>query len=287
MKLYEDVGLILEGGGMRGIFTAGILDFFMEKEISFKEVIGVSAGALHATSYLSNQNGRSKRISLDYLKDKKYCSVYSLITTGDIFGVDFSYHKIPDILNPFDYEAFKNSKMNMYATLTDIETGKPEYVHIKDLKKQINYVRASASLPLVSRTVEIDGRKYLDGGMSDSIPLKKSEENGCKKNIVILTQPKGYKKEPNKTLFLVKRKYKEYPKLAECMANRHIMYNNELEYIEKQEQKENAFVFRPKQDLNVGRIEKNAEKLEKAYNEGYNLAKENYEKMLSFLEKSV
>lgn len=284
MKLYENVGLILEGGGMRGIFTAGILDFFMEKGISFKEVIGVSAGALHATSYLSNQKGRSKRISLDYLKDKNYCSVYSFIKTGDIFGVDFSYHKIPDVLNPFDYESFKNSEMNMYATLTDIETGKPEYVHIKDLKKQIDYVRASASLPLVSRTVELNGHKYLDGGMSDSIPLKKSEENGYKKNVVILTQPKGYQKQPNKTGFLVERKYKKYPKLAKCMANRHIMYNNELEYIEKQEQKGDVFVFRPKKDLNVGRIEKNAEKLENAYNEGYTQAKDLCDTFVSFLE---
>ncbi len=284
MTMYENVGLILEGGGMRGIYTAGILDFFMEKEMNFKEVIGVSAGALHATSYLSNQKGRSKRISLDYLKDKNYCSVYSLIKTGDIFGVDFSYHKIPDFLNPFDYEAFKNSEMKMYATLTDIEKGEPVYVEIKDMKEQIDYVRASASLPLVSRTVEIDGHKYLDGGMSDSIPLKKSEENGFKKNVVILTQPKGYQKEPNKTIFLVERKYKKFPKLAECMANRHIMYNNELDYIEKQEEKGNTFVFRPRNDLNVGRIEKNVEKLENAYSEGYNQAKELYNDLLVFLK---
>lgn len=283
MTMCEDIGLILEGGGMRGIYTAGILDFFMEKSLNFKEVIGVSAGALHATSYLSNQKGRSKKISIDYLKNKRYCSLYSLITTGDIFGVEFSYHKIPDELNPFDYQAFKNSEMKMYATLTDIEKGEPVYVEIKDMKEQIDYVRASASLPLVSRTVEIDGHKYLDGGMSDSIPLKKSEENGFKKNVVILTQPKGYQKEPNKTGFIVHRKYKKYPKLSECMAKRHIMYNNELEYIENQEKQGNVFVFRPKQDLNVGRIEKNVEKLEKAYLEGYNQAKEMYGDLKKFI----
>lgn len=285
MKIYDNTGLVLEGGGMRGIYTAGILDFFMEKEIYFKEIIGVSAGAIHATSYLSNQKGRARRVSIDYLKEKKYCSVYSLVTTGDLFGEEFSYHKIPDELNIFDYEAFKNSPVKMYATVTDIETGKPQYIHLSDLKKQMNYLRASASLPLVSRIVEIDGHKYLDGGMSDSIPLKRSEENGFKKNVVILTQPKGYKKEENKAGFLINRKYKHYPKLVECMEKRHIMYNEEIEYIEKQEEKGNVFVFRPTHNLNVGRIEKNKAKLENAYEEGYNQAKSSYEDLVAFLEK--
>ena len=285
MKMYDNVGLVLEGGGMRGIYTAGILDFFMEKEIAFKEVIGVSAGAIHAASYLSNQKGRSKAVSLDYLKEKKYCSVYSLVTTGDLFGEEFTYHVIPEKLNIFDYEAFKNSPMKMYATVTDIETGNPEYIHLSDLKKQMDYLRASASLPLVSRIVEINGNKYLDGGMSDSIPLKKSQENGFSKNVVVLTQPNGFRKEENKVGFLMNRKYKNYPKLVECMANRHIMYNNELDYIEQQEKLGNTFVFRPNHALNVSRIEKNRNKLETAYNEGYNQAKSSYDELIAFLEK--
>lgn len=287
MKMYDNVGLVLEGGGMRGIYTAGILDYFMEKEIAFKEVIGVSAGAIHAASYLSNQKGRSKAVSLDYLNEKKYCSVYSLVTTGDLFGEEFTYHVIPEKLNIFDYEAFKNSPMKMYATVTDIETGNPEYIHLSDLKKQMDYLRASASLPLVSRIVEINGNKYLDGGMSDSIPLKKSQENGFSKNVVVLTQPKGFRKEENKVGFLMNRKYKKYPKLVECMENRHIMYNNELDYIEQQEKLGNTFVFRPNHALNVSRIEKNRNKLETAYNEGYNQAKSSYDELIAFLEKSV
>ena len=287
MKMYDNVGLVLEGGGMRGIYTAGILDYFMEKEIAFKEVIGVSAGAIHAASYLSNQKGRSKAVSLDYLNEKKYCSVYSLVTTGDLFGEEFTYHVIPEKLNIFDYEAFKNSPMKMYATVTDIETGNPEYIYLSDLKKQMDYLRASASLPLVSRIVEINGNKYLDGGMSDSIPLKKSQENGFSKNVVVLTQPKGFRKEENKVGFLMNRKYKKYPKLVECMENRHIMYNNELDYIEQQEKLGNTFVFRPNHALNVSRIEKNRNKLETAYNEGYNQAKSSYDELIAFLEKSV
>lgn len=287
MKMYDNVGLVLEGGGMRGIYTAGILDFFMEKEIAFKEVIGVSAGAIHAASYLSNQKGRSKAVSLDYLNEKKYCSVYSLVTTGDLFGEEFTYHVIPEKLNIFDYEAFKNSPMKMYATVTDIETGDPEYIHLSDLKKQMDYLRASASLPLVSRIVEINGNKYLDGGMSDSIPLKKSQENGFSKNVVVLTQPKGFRKEENKVGFLMNRKYKKYPKLVECMENRHIMYNNELDYIEQQEKLGNTFIFRPNHALNVSRIEKNRNKLETAYNEGYNQAKSSYDELIAFLGKSV
>ena len=190
-----EAGLVLEGGGMKGVFTAGVLDFFLDKGIEFKNIYGVSAGACTMSSYVSKQRGRALETMTDYLGSKRYMGAYSLLTTGDIFGVDFSYDLVPNYLNPFDYETFKKYEGNAYAVVTNIVTGEAEYIKLKDMETDVEYVRASSSLPLVSRNVEINGNKYLDGGMADSIPIRKSEADGNVKNIVVMTKPVGYRRE--------------------------------------------------------------------------------------------
>ena len=239
MKLMkEKTGLVLEGGGLRGIFTAGVLDFFLEKNIEFDSCIGVSAGACHACSYLAKQHKRAFNVSVDYLDDKRYCSLYSLITTGDLFGVDFVYDEIPNKLNPIDNEAFN-----------------------------------------------INGNVYLDGGVSDSIPIKKSIENGNTKNVVVLTRDKNYRKKQSALGKITGIRYKKFPKFVELMNTRYSRYNEVLDYIDELEAKGEIFVIRPEVELTLGRIEKNKKKLLEVYSIGYETAKKNYEKLKKYLEE--
>lgn len=276
-------GLVLEGGGMRGVYTAGILDFFMEKELQFSSCYGVSAGAVHLASYMSGQKGRALKISIDYLDDRDYCSPYSLFKTGDLFGVDMCYNRIPNELNIYDYEAFNRYPGKGYAVVTNIETGRPEYIELKDMYHDITAIRASASLPLVSRNVEIGGKQYLDGGMSDSIPIRRSIKDGNQKNVVILTRPYGYRKKPSSQMALIRAKYKKYPKLVEDMEKRHIRYNKTLKLVEKEEMEGRAFVFRPEPLVKIDRIEKDPKKLKILYLQGYHDAAINYDLMKKFL----
>lgn len=276
-------GLVLEGGGMKGMYTAGILDFFLDKDMMFSSVYGVSAGACHMCSYLSKQRGRALDVGIDYLDTKKYCSVESLLTTGDLFNVEMCYKLIPDYLYPYDHEAFAQYKGKAYSVVTNIETGRPEYLRLRDMKKDIVKVRASASLPLVSRNVKINGHYYLDGGISDAIPLQKSIMDGNRKNIVIMTKEVGYVRKPSTQMGLIKMRYLKYPKVYDLMAERHITYNHTLEFIERQQQNGQAFVIRPKKMSNVGRIEKDKNKLIALYEEGYRDAQECYGEMKKYL----
>lgn len=283
--MYQ-AGLVLEGGGMKGIYTAGILEFFLDKGIEFSSIYGVSAGACHMCSYLSKQSGRALDISIDYLDSRKYCSVESLLTTGDLFNVGMCYHLIPDYLYPYDYEEFNKYPGKAYSVVTNIATGRPEYMRIRDMKADIDKIRASASLPLVSRNVKIDGKYYLDGGISDAIPLQKSIMDGNRKNIVVMTKEEGYVRKPtDKTqLALIKARYLKYPKVYELMAKRHIQYNDTVDYIYRLKESGQAFVIRPKQASAVGRIEKDKEKLLALYKEGYTDAENCYEELLAYLE---
>lgn len=281
--MYQ-AGLVLEGGGMKGMYTAGVLDFFLDKGIEFSRVYGVSAGACHMCSYLSKQRGRSLDVGIDYLDSKKYCSAWSLLTTGDLFNVKTSYHLIPEYLNPYDYAAFNRYEGKAYAVVTNIVTGRPEYLRIKDMKKDIDAIRASASLPLVSRNVKIDGKLYLDGGISDAVPIRKSILDGNRKNVVILTKEEGYTRKPSAHLELIRLRYLNYPKVYELMAQRHIVYNEMLAYLEEQQENGQAFVIRPKKKSDVGRIEKDAEKLKALYEEGYRDAQECFEPLQNYLE---
>lgn len=281
--MYQ-AGLVLEGGGLKGVYTAGVLDFFLDKGIEFPSCYGVSAGACCLCSFLSKQRGRAFHVNVDYLDDKNYCSVYSLLKTGDLFGVDMCYHKIPDELYPFDNETYNQYQGTFYSVVTNIESGQPEYIPIKDMSKDIDAVRASASLPLVSRNVSYQGKLYLDGGMSDAIPLKKSMEDGNRKNVVVMTKEVGYRRQPSSMTSLIKLRYRKYPKVYELMKNRHIAYNETLDLIEEQVKAGSTFLIQPKKKSDVGRIEKDKAKLQALYEEGYQEASECYDELLKFLE---
>ena len=255
------------------MFTAGVLDAFLEEGLSFKRCFGVSAGACHACSFLSGQKKRAYNVGVDYLDDKRYCSSYSLITTGDLFGAKFVYDDIPNKLNLYDYDAFNKNETEFYATVTNCESGEAEYIKINDMKKDIIYVRASSSLPLLSKIVKINGKKYLDGGIADSIPVRQSLLTGTGKSVVVLTQHKGYRKGRSSLAGLMNIKYFKYPEFVEKIKNRHINYNDTLDFIEEEEQKGNIFVIRPPKPLEIGRIEKDKEVLTKVYEIGYNEAK--------------
>ena len=280
-----EAGLVVEGGGMRGVYTAGVLDYFMEKNLYFDDCYGVSAGACHISSYVSKQIGRSIKVTLDYINDKRYCSINSLIKTGDMFGVEMLYDLIPNKLELYDYDTFNKFKGNFYSVVTNCKTGKAEYMKIKDMKKDIIAVRASSSLPLLSRIVEINGKEYLDGGITDSIPIKKSIKDGHKKNVVILTRDKTYRKSKPKFLSFFKLKYKKYPNLVKAIENRYKMYNETLDFIEEEKAKNKVFIIQPKLPVKISRIEKDKDKLKALYNQGYEDAKEIYEDLMKFLEE--
>ncbi len=283
--MYQ-AGLILEGGGMKGIYTAGVLDFFMEKEILFSDCYGVSAGACHLCSYLSGQHKRAYRISVNYLDMKQYCGPGSLFTTGDLFGVDMCYGLIPDYLDPYDFEAFTRYEGRAYAVATNIRTGEPAYLPLKDMHKDIIAVRASSSMPLVSRNVKIDGELYLDGGISDSIPIRQSIRDGNRKNVIIMTKEEGYVRQPaGAELVAIRARYLRYPKVYELMRERHLSYNNTVQYIEEKAHRGEVFVIRPRHVSKVGRVEKDKAKLTALYEEGYRDAQNCYLDLLEYLER--
>jgi predicted patatin/cPLA2 family phospholipase len=265
----KDIGLVLEGGGMRGIYTAGVLDLFMDKNIYFPYVIGVSAGACNAASYISKQKGRSKKVNIDFINDHRYLSYRNLLKEKSLFGMKFMFDEIPNKLIPFDYNTYNNSKTTFVIVATDCNSGKPVYFYKEEGHDILSQLKASCSLPLVSPIVNFNGMKLLDGGISDSMPIKKSIEDGNQRNVIILTRNKGYRKKPTRGSFILKRMYKDYDYLVESINNRFKTYNETLDYIEELEEKNQVFVIRPSQQLEVGRLEKNKNKLENLFNQGY------------------
>ncbi len=286
--MYQ-AGLVLEGGAMKGIYTAGVLDFFMDKEISFSSCYGVSAGACHLCSFLSGQRKRAYRVAINYLDNKRYCGAFSLLTTGDLFGTDMCYDLIPNYLDPYDYEAFGQYGGKAYAVVTNIETGLPEYMPLEDMHRDILAVRASSSMPLVSRNVKIGDGLYLDGGISDSVPIAKSIADGNGKNVVVLTKETGFRREAASAsqLALLRARYVKYPKVYELMRERHVNYNRMLDDLEEQVEEGSAFVIRPKKKSGVSRVERDEKKLEALYEEGYRDAGECYLELLEYLSGSV
>ena len=264
------VGLLLEGGAMRGLYTVGALDVLMKNNINFDGIVGVSAGALFGINYKSKQPGRALRYNLKYAKEKNYMGWYSFLKTGDIMNKEFCFNKLVNELDPIDYETFKKSTEEFWAVVTNIETGKPEYIKVDDLKKneQIEALRASGSMPFVSNPVEIDGKKYLDGGIADSIPIEKIMDMGFDKVVVILTRTMGYRKEKGNQL-LAKLKYRKYPNFIKTIENRYLMYNEELDEIESLENDNKIFVIRPSRKVNIKRIEKDSSKIQEMYDLGY------------------
>lgn len=277
-------GLVLEGGAMRGLFSAGVTDVLMENNITFDGAIGVSAGACFGCNYKSGQNGRVIRYNLRFCKNRRYCSMHSLITTGNIFNADFCYHTIPDELDIFDSQAFENNPMEFFAVATDIETGKAVYHRMSKANyHEFEWLRASASMPLFAEIVELDGRKMLDGGISDSIPLKFMESQGYGKNIVVLTQPRNFTKSKSKALPLIKVRYRKYPEFVKAFEKRPAMYNNELKYIRKAEKEGRAFVIAPPEKLPIGHIEHEQDRLLEVYRIGRNTAQKQIDNIIKFL----
>lgn len=277
-------GLVMEGGAMRGMFTAGVTDVLMENGIEFDVGIGVSAGACFGCNYKSGQNGRVIRYNLRFCRDKRYCSIQSLIKTGNMFGAEFCYHTIPDKLDLFDYKTYNANPMEFFCVCTDILTGKPVYKKLKTAdRRELEWMRASASMPLVSRIVELDGKKLLDGGISDSIPLRFIEKYGCSRNVVILTQPRDYTKKTGKSLSLVKLFYKKYPQLINCYVNRPKMYNEQLQYVRCSEKEGRAFVIAPPCPLPIGHIEHEPDKLLEVYRIGRKTALNRLDELSRFL----
>lgn len=266
------VGMVLEGGSMRGIFTTGVLDTMLENNIEIDGIIGVSAGALFGINYFSKQKGRAIRYNKKYLGDKRYISTHSLLTTGNLVNKDFTFYKLTKELDPLDNETFMNSNKDFYITTTNIETGKAEYLKINNVYEQLEEFRASSAMPFASEIIEINNKKYLDGGISDSIPLDKCISLGYDKIIVVLTQPLGFQKPPldNKQLKMVKLKYHKYPNLINSMQQRYIKYNNTLEKIIDLENKKEIFVIRPSKKINLDIKNTDPSKLDEIYNMGIN-----------------
>ena len=276
-------GLVLEGGGMRAIFTAGVLDFFIEEGFVFDTCIGVSAGACHAASFLSRQKGRAYDTFTKYMNDKRYSSLESWIKTGNFFNKEFAYGEIPDKLLPFDHDTFEKSTTHFYATVTNCETGQAEYIRVTDFRKQIEAIRASSSLPLVSTMVPIDGKLYLDGGVADSVPIAQSMKLGNEKNVVVLTRPNGYRKKKNCVGLLIQMVYRKYPHFVKAYKTRHENYNETMEYLYQQQEMGNVYIIQPEEEIGIGRLEKNEEKMRVAYEYGYALAKRKKQELVAFL----
>lgn len=275
--------LVLEGGGMRGLYTCGVLDYFMDMNIHFDAVIGVSAGACHACSYVSNQRGRALRTATQWIQDSRYMSLKSLVQTGDLFNAQFVYYDIPNRYDPYDYQAFNQSHTKLYATCTDCYTGKPLYFPIAHMQEDIEFIRASASLPLVANMVNYHGYTMLDGGIADSIPFEHMIEKGYDKIVVVLTRCKGYQKEANALMPLIRKRYKEYPELIKACENRHIHYNQQLQTLDTLEKKNQVFCIYPS-EIHVGRLEKDPKKLKELYHTGYTDIQKQKDALLAYLD---
>ena len=276
------VGLVLEGGAMRGMFTAGVLDVFMENNIKVTDIVGVSAGTLFGINYVSKQPKRALRYNLRYINDNRYMSIKSLMRTGNLINKDFTYYKLPFQLDVFDNKTFKQSDINFFATVTNIETGEAEFIKIEDAFKQMETLRATSALPFISEIIEINGKKYLDGGIANSIPVDYFEKQNYDKIIVILTRPIDYRKKKS-TDVQFKVAYGKYPKLIEKLENRYQDYNDTVERIVELEKQGKVLVIRPDEEITIKRLEKDTDKLQHVYDLGIKNGKESIERVKNYL----
>ena len=279
-------GLVLEGGALRGLFSAGVMDVMMEHGVTVDAVVGVSAGAVFGCNFKSRQIGRTIRYNKKYCRNWRYGSFRSLLLTGDYYGADFCYRRIPEELDVFDADTYQKTDMTFDVVCTDIETGEAVYHRCAlAIGEDLKWMRASASMPLASTPVEIDGRKYLDGGIADSIPLHYMESLGMRHNIVILTQPKGFVKEKNRLLPLMRRVMKKYPKLIEALEVRHEKYNAMTREIEEKEAAGEILVIRPEAALGIGAASHDAEEMERVYRLGRTMGENRIEEIREFIGK--
>lgn len=278
-------GLVLEGGAMRGLFSAGITDVWMEAGIEFDGLIGVSAGAAFGCNIKSRQPGRAIRYNKRFARDPRYSGWRSLWKSGDIFNAQFAYHEVPAKYDIFDDKAFDNNPLPFYVVCTDVESGQPVYKQLSKTNYDCyEWIRASASMPVVSKVVELEGMKLLDGGITDSIPLEKMIELGYERNVVILTQPEGYVKKPNRLMPLIRVSLRKYPNAVKASRDRHLMYNRQLEYVRQREKEGNALVIRPDNALEIGHIEHDAAKMQKIYDIGRKKGEETLKAVKDFLK---
>ncbi|EGP06109.1 hypothetical protein GEW_03917 [Pasteurella multocida subsp. gallicida str. Anand1_poultry] len=276
------VGLVLEGGGMRAMFTAGVLDVFLTENVQVDGIVAVSAGVLFGVNYPAKQYGRALRYNKKYLNDKRYMGWHSLLTTGNIVNKDFAFYELPFSLDPFDAETFRQSKIDFYATLTNVQTGEAEYVKLDDVFNEMEVLRATSAMPFVSKMVEINGQYYLDGGIADSISLKKCQALGYDKIIVVLTRPLEYRKKPTPS-WIFNLFYRDYPHLVEKLKTRYQNYNDTVEEIIRLNNNKDIFVIRPSHHLPISRIEKDVEKVQAMYDLGITDAKREMVALKAFL----
>ncbi len=269
---------------MRGLFSAGIMDVMMENGITFDGVIGVSAGAAFGCNYKSRQPGRAIRYNKRFAKDKRYCSMQSFLRTGDLFGAEYAYHIVPNEYDIFDNETYEQNPLEFWLVCTDVETGQPVYKRCeKGGDVTFDWVRASASMPVVSKVVELEGYKLLDGGITDSIPLKAFQREGFERNIVILTQPLGYEKKPSRFLPIIRMSLRKYPRVVEAMAMRHLMYNEELAYVEQEVRRGTTMAIYPDKPLPIGHISHDPAEMQHVYDIGREMGERKLEEMKNFL----
>ena len=277
-------GLVLEGGGMRGLFSAGVMDVMLEHGIHFDGIVGVSAGATFGCNYKSHQLGRVLRYNIRFKDNPRYMGLRSLLRTGDLVGAEFSYHTLPNELDVFDFDTFINDPAEFHVVCTDVETGEPVYHRIDDMDDEgLDWIRASASMPLVSRPVSLGGHLLLDGGISDSIPLRYFQGQGFDRNVVILTQPKGFFKRRTKLMPLFHLFMRRYPAIVQAMSRRHLMYNDELSYLDEQERRGNILLICPQDTLPIGRTEQKEAKMRHVYGMGRQTGEDMIQTIKDFL----
>ncbi len=281
--MENKTALVLEGGAMRGLYTAGVLDVFMENNIKADIIYGVSAGALFGLNYKSRQIGRALRYNLKYAHEKNYMGLYSLFTTGNIMNKDFCFNKLVYELDKLDFDTYKNTPVDFYAVVTNLQTGGPEYIKIDDAQKDMEYFRASGSMPFVSKPVEINGNYYLDGAISDAVPFKKALEDNYEKIIVVLTRPSGYRKKKSNLPY--KLFYGEFPNFVKTAKNSYQKYNDTMDLIEKYESENKIIVLRPSRLIKMKRVEKDKTKLQGIYDLGVSDCTEKLDKIKDYIRR--
>lgn len=278
-------GLVLEGGAMRGLFTAGIIDVMMEAGVEPDGLIGVSAGAAFGCNYKSRQPGRAIRYNTRFAKDTRYSGLKSLLTTGDYFNAQFGYHIVPYQYDLFDVETFEQNPMEFMVVCTDVLTGQAVYHKMDRVDyDELEWLRASASMPLASKVVEVAGHKLLDGGVADSIPLAYFESIGYDRNVVILTQPEGYVKHRTKLMPLMRIGLRRYPEMIQAMDRRYLMYNRELEFVRQAEREGRCLVIRPDEKLPIGHISHDPEEMKRVYQIGREMGDRYIERIKAFYQ---
>ncbi len=279
----SQIGLILEGGGMRGLYTAGVLDAFLDHDVHIRDCFAVSAGACNAVSYLAGQRTRFYRATTRFMQDTRYISLSNLFKHGSVLGTDFLFEDVANYLEPMDYNGYQRGGGRLTAVVTNCETGRAEYHRIHDLWRQRDLIRASSSLPLVSPVVMYRDKPLLDGSVADAVPIRFAQYRGFSKNILILTREAGYRKKPTSLLPMLKLRYREYPSLIKTMQLRHIAYNRTMEYIEQLEEQGAVLVIRPKTPLALSRFERDPDRAAKAYNQGMRDAVQTLSALRTFL----